>query len=51
MSSSVEHTHEDGTTHTHVDGDKPHTHQADSSNNTCICGSGKRNRSCQLHGG
>ena len=51
MSSAVEHTPEDGTTHTHVDGDKPHTHEADSSNNTCICGSGKRNRSCQLHGG
>ena len=50
MSSSVEHTHENGLTHTHVDGDKPHTHEADISNNACICEE-KRNRSCQQHGG
>ena len=24
---SLEHTHDDGTTHSHADGDKPHTHE------------------------
>ena len=28
----VEHTHDDGTTHSHVDGDKKHTHESKKSN-------------------
>jgi len=46
---SVEHTHEDGTIHTHVDGQVPHTHEEGARN--CICGENERNRACRLHGG
>lgn len=46
---SVEHTHEDGTIHTHVDGQAPHTHEEGARN--CICEENERNRGCRLHGG
>ena len=46
---SVEHTHEDGTIHTHVDGQAPHTHEEGARN--CICGENERSRACRSHGG
>jgi|TARA_R110002020_G_scaffold332404_1_gene547815 hypothetical protein len=41
---SEEHTHEDGTTHSHEGGDKPHTHD-------CTCTEQGRDIICSEHGG
>ena len=46
---SEEHTHEDGTTHSHEGGAVPHTH--DNSETGCKCTFEKRNRLCDEHGG
>jgi len=45
----VEHKHEDGTKHSHVGGDKEHTHTKSSS---CDCArmNGSRNPFCKVHG-
>tara|TARA_Y100000590_G_scaffold429303_1_gene541748 strand:+ start:892 stop:1080 length:189 start_codon:yes stop_codon:yes gene_type:complete len=46
---SVEHTHKDGTKHSHVGGDKPHTH--DKKEKSCTCREdGSRNPRCREHG-
>ena len=39
-----EHTHSDGTVHSHIDGQKPHTHD-----DKCNC-TELRNRHCPQHG-
>ena len=45
----VEHKHEDGTKHSHVDGDKEHTHTK-SSDCDCARMNGSRNPFCKVHG-
>ena len=40
-----EHTHADGTVHSHIDGQIPHTHD-----DVCICTPEKRDRHCPQHG-
>ena len=48
--SNEEHTHEDGTTHSHEGGAIPHTHEK-IVDRKCVCREGKRNRQCLEHGG
>jgi|MDSW01.2.fsa_nt_gb hypothetical protein len=46
----VEHTHEDGTTHSHEGGAVPHTHETVHRSDGCNCTPPKRSRSCVQHG-
>ncbi len=48
MAGNDEHTHEDGTTHSHSGGAIPHTHDE---KKKCACKDGLRNRLCYEHGG
>ena len=50
MAEKVEHTHEDGTKHAHVGGDKPHTHDKKKTS-SCSCNEEiGRNIRCSSHG-
>ena len=50
MADKLEHTHDDGTKHSHTGGDKPHTHEKIVVK-SCDCGAdGSRNPRCKEHG-